>query len=61
MKPIWRNGKLSVELHKPDISTLRRARDIGKALGAMNQESGPTLVEAIDAILKPTVVEESES
>ena len=51
MKPIWRNGKLTVELHKPDEAILRKAEAIGEALVAMNQDTGEALVSAIQAIL----------
>ena len=51
MKPIWRDGKLLVELHKPDIAALEKARSIGYALIAMNQENGQALVSATEAIL----------
>lgn len=53
MKPHYKDGKLTVELHKPDVSVLERARAIGQALAAMNQETGAGLVAAVDAILKP--------
>jgi hypothetical protein len=52
MKPKWKNGKLTVELHVPDEKALEKAREIGLALVAMNQETGKPLVEAVDAILK---------
>jgi len=48
MKPIWRDGKLTVELHKPDEAALLKARDIGAALVAMHQDSGQPIVDAID-------------
>jgi hypothetical protein len=51
MKPIWKDGKLTVELHKPDEAILAKARNIGEALTAMNQPNGQTLVDAIDAIV----------
>lgn len=53
MKPLWKDGKLVVELHKPDVAILEKARAIGKALTAMNQGTGEPLVEAIDAIVEP--------
>jgi len=31
MKPHFKNGKLTVELHKPDESILRKARELGEA------------------------------
>ena len=52
MKPKWKNGKLTVELHVPDEVALEKAREIGQALMAMNQGTGKPLVEAVDAILK---------
>ena len=52
MKPIWKNGRLTVELHKPDIKTLEKAREIGRALEAMNQDAGTPLVSALDEILE---------
>ena len=51
MKPVWKDGKFSGELHKPDIRDLQKARDIGQALVAMNQPTGAALVEAIEIIL----------
>lgn len=51
MKPVFEDGILSVELHKPERATLEKARDLGKALEAMHQETGAPLVAAIDAIL----------
>ena len=51
MKPVWKSGKLTVELHKPDVAVLEKALAIGQALWAMNQASGTLLVEAIVAIL----------
>jgi len=52
MRPLWKDGKLTVELHKPDRVILVKAREIGEALRAMNQERGTPLIEAVDAILK---------
>lgn len=54
MKPIWRDGNLTVELHKPDLVVLQKARDIGAGLVAMQQETGQPLFDAVDAILDPT-------
>lgn len=54
MKPLFIDGKLTVELHKPERSILERAREIGKALAIMHQETGAPLVEAINAILGET-------
>lgn len=53
MRPIWNNGKLTVELHKPDQVVLQKARAIGEALAAMSQPNGQALVEAVDAVLPP--------
>lgn len=53
MKPIWKDGKLTVELHKPDEDVLRKALTIGEALDAMNQATGAPLVAAVNAILFP--------
>ena len=58
MKPHFRNGKLTVELHKPDEAVLRRARELGEAFTAMNQDTGKPLIEAVDAILEPPAVED---
>ena len=58
MKPIWKDGKLSVELHIPDRRDLEKARAIGQALGAMNQPEGAALVQAVDAILDPEEADE---
>jgi hypothetical protein len=57
VKPKFSDGVLSVELHKPEVAILERARAIGQALEAMHQESGAPLVAACDAILKPAEVE----
>ena len=51
MRPLWKDGKLTVELHKPDVAILAKALAIGAALTAMAQETGPPLVEAVAAIL----------
>ena len=53
MKPIWKNNCLVVELHKPDVAILTKALAIGAALTAMAQPTGPPLVDAVAAILKP--------
>ena len=57
MKPIWKDGTLTVELHKPDVAVLEKALALGEALEAMNQSTGPPLVEAVAAILKPDETE----
>ena len=57
MKPVFSDGKLSVELHKPEISILEKARDLGSALEAMHQECGAPLVAACDAVLKGATTE----
>ena len=51
MKPVWKDGVFRVELHKPDISALHKARDIGAALIQMAQTKGSALVQAIDEVL----------
>lgn len=53
MRPLWKDNRLTVELHKPDIAVLEKARSIGQALVAMNQENGQALVDATEAILSP--------
>ena len=53
MKPIWKDGKLGVELHKPEVSVLERCREIGQQLAAMHQAAGAPLVAAINAVLEP--------
>lgn len=60
MKPHFKNGRLTVELHKPDEALLRKARELGEALTAMNQPTGQPLVEAVDAILGPSGVIQDE-
>ena len=60
MRPIWRENRLTVELHKPDETLLRKARELGEALTAMNQDTGKPLVEAVDAILGPSVAKQDE-
>lgn len=57
MKPIWKDGKLTVELHKPEVVTLQKARELGNTMTAMHQEAGAALVAAIDAILTEKGVE----
>jgi hypothetical protein len=52
MKPLFEDGKLTVELHKPERATLERAKAIGQALEALHQETGAPLVAAIQAILE---------
>ena len=60
MKPIWKDGTLTVELHKPDTAILEKASDIGEALTAMGQTTGKALTDAVDAVLntEETVAEE---
>ena len=60
MRPIWRENRLTVELHKPDETLLRKARELGEALTAMNQDTGKLLVDAVDAILGPSVAKQDE-
>lgn len=52
MKPLFKDGILSVELHKPEISVLERAKAIGQALVMLHQPEGAELVKAVDAILE---------
>ena len=61
MRPIWRDNRLLVELHKPDEAMLRRARELGEALTAMNQDTGKPLVDAVDEILKPPATQDENS
>ena len=51
MKPHFKDGKLTVELHRPDVVILSKALAIGSALTVMAQDTGPPLVDAITAIL----------
>ena len=51
MKPIWRHGELTVEMHKPDEAVLSKALAVGEALVAMGQPTGQPLVDAVEAIL----------
>ena len=53
MKPIWKDGKLTVELHKPDVKVLEAAWDIAQALTAMGQDTGVPLSVALADILQP--------
>ena len=53
MKPIYENGELRVELHKPDVAVLEKAWDIAQALIAMGQPTGAPLVAALADILQP--------
>ena len=53
MKPIYENGELRVELHKPDRAVLEKAWDIAQGLTAMQQATGPPLVAALADILQP--------
>jgi hypothetical protein len=50
-----------VELHKPDVAALEKARDIGRALEALHQASGAPLVAAINAILEPAPAPDFEA
>lgn len=52
MKPLFIDGKLTVELHKPERAVLERAKAIGEALEAMHQSEGAPLVAAIRSILE---------
>lgn len=60
MKPVWKNGEFTVELHKPELAMLERCRDLGQCLIKMHQESGCGLVKAIDKVLGRTEVAEEE-
>jgi len=53
MSTIWKDGKLTVELHVADVRALEKAKHIGEALREMHQPGGAPLVEAIDGILDP--------
>ena len=35
MKPVFKNGALSVDLHKPEVALLEKARELGEALNAL--------------------------
>ena len=61
MTPVWKDGVFRVELHKPDISALHKARDIGAALIQMAQTKGSALVQAIDEVLLGEPEEEDEA
>ena len=54
MKPIYENGELRVELHKPDRAVLEKAWDLAQGLVAMGQPTGAPLVAALADILMPT-------
>ena len=41
-----------MELHKPEVALLEKARDLGEALTALHQDTGAPLVAAIDAIIE---------
>ena len=47
---IWNNGEFKLDLCAADKRVLENAREIGRALDAMKQESGLPLIDAIDAI-----------
>ena len=51
MKPVFKNGTLTVELHQPERQLLVKARKLGEALNAMHQETGAALVDACNMIL----------
>ena len=51
MKPILKDGKLVVELHKPDVALLKRARELGLLLSLVDEGIGGPLVETINATL----------
>jgi len=60
MKPVLKDGKLLVELHKPDITFLRRVRDFGRTLAVMREDLGVLLVEDASTILQECGVETIE-
>jgi hypothetical protein len=51
MKPVLINGKLSVELNKPEVGTLTKAREIGLMLTELHQPTGSAIVDAINRTL----------
>ena len=52
MKPILKDGKLVVTLHKVERTQLLSVIHIGRMLVALHQDEGATLIEAADAVLK---------
>jgi|GEM_PF-6290300 len=52
MRSVWKDGKLTLELHRADKTILQKAHAIGLVLAAMHQEAGQSLVDAVNAILK---------
>ena len=49
-----------MELHKPEVALLEKARDLGEALTALHQPTGTDLVDAINVILGEKGEEDTE-
>ena len=52
MRPVLRDGKLTVELNTLERKTLLKAAEIGVLLLSLHQETGEPLVAAIETLLK---------
>ena len=53
MKPIWNDGKLSMELHKPDIRQLEATRNMGRLLAQLpDPREGKLLVDTCTICLQ---------
>ncbi len=52
MKAEYKDETLTLQLLRPEITRLEKAREIGIGLMMMGQATGQPLVEAIDVILK---------
>ena len=52
MKPTLIDDELVIELHKPDVAVLERARKIGKTLVKLHQPEGEELVVVLDLVLE---------
>ena len=53
----WKDDKFTVELCAADKRVMDKAREIGQALDAMQQETGAALIDAVNAITDPTPTE----
>jgi len=52
MRPVLRDGKLTVELNTLERKTLLKAAEIGVLLLSLHQETGEPLVAACEMLLK---------
>ena len=60
MRPVLKDDLLGVEMHKPDIAQLEKARVIGRLLLKMHQPEGTELINAVGTILRKFADEPEE-